>query len=62
VNYGLERVDSQPERRKRIMKDYEVADLFEAGNAGQTIQAKMTTTPDEVSGLFGPESEAFEEE
>ena len=44
------------------MKDYEVTDLFEAGNAGQTIQAKVMNTIDETSGLFGPEPEAFEEE
>ena len=44
------------------MKDYEVTDLFEAGNAGETIQAKMTSSPDEVSGIWGPEAEAFEEQ
>ena len=44
------------------MKDYEVTDLFEAGDAGETIQAKMDITPDEVSGLFGPLSGALEEE
>ena len=41
---------------------YEVNDLFEVGEAGATIQAKITETPDEVSGLFGPISEVYEEE
>ena len=44
------------------MKNYEVADLFEAGDAGETIQAKMVLAPDEISGFLGPEAEAFEEE
>ena len=44
------------------MKDYEVTDLFEAGDAGETIQAKMEVTTDEISGLGGPPREAFEEE
>lgn len=43
------------------MKDYEVTDLFEAGDAGQTIQAKLMNAIDEVSGILGPDSEAFEE-
>ena len=44
------------------MKDYEVTDLFETGDAGETIQTKMEFTPDEVSGMWGPLPEAFEEE
>ncbi len=44
------------------MKEYEVTDLFEAGNAGETIQAKMDRFADEVSGPFGPPPDAFEEE
>lgn len=44
------------------MKDYEVTDLFEAGTAGDAIQAKMDFTADEVSGYMGPPPEAFEEE
>ena len=41
---------------------YEVNDLFEVGEAGATIQGKLTTTPDENSGLFGPIPEVYEEE
>lgn len=44
------------------MKDYEVTDLFEAGDAGETIQAKMDLTLDEVSGFMGPPPDAFAEE
>ena len=45
------------------MKDYEITDLFETGDAGDTIQgAKVHFTPDEVSGMWGPLPEAFEEE
>lgn len=43
------------------MKDYEVTDIFEAGDAGQTIQAKLMDVVDEISGFLGPEPEAFEE-
>ena len=44
------------------MKEYEVTDLFEAGRAGEMIQAKMDIFADETSGPFGPPPEAFEEE
>ncbi len=44
------------------MKEYEVTDLFEAGKAGEMIQAKETTSLDEVSGPVGPIHEAHEEE
>ena len=44
------------------MKEYEVTDLFEAGNAGETIQAKPDMFADEVSGPLGPTFESFEEE
>ena len=44
------------------MKDYEVADLFEAGDAGEMIQAKIDLPLDEVSGFMGPPTDAFEEE
>ena len=44
------------------MNDYEVNDLFEAGDAGEMIQAKISVLNDETGGPGGPESEAFEEE
>ena len=44
------------------MNEYEVTDLFEAGKAGETIQAKETITEDEVGGPGGPLSAAYEEE
>ena len=44
------------------MKEYEVTDLFEAGNAGEMIQAKPEMYLDEVSGPFGPPPDAYEEE
>ena len=43
----------------KIMKDYEVTDLFEAGNAGETIESKQCACVDEISGMLGPEG--FEE-
>ena len=44
------------------MNEYEVADLFEAGKAGEMIQAKEDRTQDEVGGFIGPLGEAYEEE
>lgn len=45
------------------MNEYEVTDLFEAGEAGTTIQAKINPiTPDEVGGFLGPEEGVYEEE
>ena len=37
------------------MNDYEVTDLFEAGDAGDMIQAKITMPNDEVGGPLAPE-------
>ena len=44
------------------MQYYEITDLFEAGNAEETIQGKECACVDEISGAFGPSQEAFEEE
>ena len=45
------------------MKDYEVTDLLEVGDAGETIQEKRDpVTLDEIAGFMGPFAEAFEEE
>ena len=44
------------------MNEYEVTDLFEAGKAGEMIQAKQTETVDENGGVIGPLFEAYEEE
>ena len=37
------------------MNEYEVTDLFEAGDAGDIIQAKLSLPMDEVSGPLAPE-------
>jgi hypothetical protein len=42
--------------------DYEFFDLFEVGNAGETIEAKVSLINDETGGSGGPEPMAFEEE
>ena len=44
------------------MNDYEVTDLFEAGEAGEMIQAKISLFNDETGGSLGPDPAAYEEE
>ena len=44
------------------MKDYEVADLFEVGDAGEVIQTPKPSMIDEVGGSDGPNQYSLDDE
>lgn len=44
------------------MKDYEVADLFEVGDAAEIIQTPKFAMIDEVAGSDGPSQYTLEDE
>ena len=43
------------------MKNYEVTDLFDAGRAGETIEAKECACFDEIAGYLGSVESSEEE-
>ena len=44
------------------MKEYEVADLFEVGDAGEIIQTPKFAVLDEIGGTDGPDRQSLEDE
>ena len=52
----------RPEQGEIVMKEYEVADLFEVGDAGEIIQTPKFAMLDEVAGSDGPNQYNLEDE
>jgi len=52
----------RPEQGENVMKDYEVADLFEVGDAAEIIQTPKFAMIDEVAGSDGPSQYTLEDE
>jgi hypothetical protein len=52
----------RPEQGEIAMKEYDVADLFEVGDAGEIIQTPKQWMIDEVAGSDGPNQFSLEDE
>ena len=61
VESGVE-AEVRPEQGETFMKEYEVADLFEVGDAGEIIQTPKQAMIDEVAGSDGPNQYSLEDE
>ena len=52
----------RPEQGEAVMKEYEVADLLEVGDAGEIIQTPKPAMIDEVAGSDGPNQFSLEDD
>ena len=52
----------RPSDGEIVMKNYEVEDLFEAGEAGEVIQTPKPAMIDEVAGSDGPNQYSLDDE
>jgi hypothetical protein len=59
---GLTERSSDKKERKRVMNKYEVAEVFEFGDAGEIIQTPKGIALDEVGGSDGPDRQSLEDD
>ena len=53
---------SADKERKIVMNEYEVAEVFEIGDAGEVIQTPKRVVLDEIGGDQGPDQQCLDDE